>query len=134
MLDPGSVVREGEFANAQNAAGVPERIANAYNNAMKGERLSPSQRAQFLGEAKKLRDLAQAQMTNKTMEYADIAQQYGYDPVRATGSKTAGNVDRFNEAGELLRDARNAIMQGADREAVKQRLVERGFNNIAGRL
>ena len=31
MLDPGSVVREGEFATAQNAAGVPERVVNQYN-------------------------------------------------------------------------------------------------------
>jgi len=30
-LDPGSVVREGEQASAQNAAGVPEQIRNAYN-------------------------------------------------------------------------------------------------------
>lgn len=43
-LDPGSVVREGEQASAQNAAGVPEQIRNAYNRLASGERLSPAQR------------------------------------------------------------------------------------------
>lgn len=54
MLDPGSVVREGEFATAQNAAGVPERIMNIYNKVASGQRLSPSQRDSFKGQAKGL--------------------------------------------------------------------------------
>lgn len=54
MLDPGSVVREGEFATAQNAAGVGERIMNVYNRVVNGERLSASQRNSFKGQAKGL--------------------------------------------------------------------------------
>jgi hypothetical protein len=54
MLDPGSVVREGEFATAQNAAGVPERVANLYNRVISGERLNESQRKSFKGQADKL--------------------------------------------------------------------------------
>lgn len=54
MLDPGSVVREGEFATAQNAAGVPERIVNVYNRVISGERLNASQRNSFKGQAKGL--------------------------------------------------------------------------------
>ncbi len=54
MLDPGSVVREGEFATAQNAAGVPERIMNIYNKVASGERLNKSQRESFKGQAKGL--------------------------------------------------------------------------------
>ena len=54
MLDPGSVVREGEFATAQNAAGVPERILNVYNRVITGERLNASQRNSFKGQAKGL--------------------------------------------------------------------------------
>lgn len=51
MLDPGSVVREGEFANAQNAAGVPQRVLNLYNKLLEGERLGDKQRKQFRGQA-----------------------------------------------------------------------------------
>jgi hypothetical protein len=54
MLDPGSVVREGEFATAQNAAGVPEQIRNMYNKAVSGERLNKSQRESFKSQAKGL--------------------------------------------------------------------------------
>ena len=58
MLDPGSVVREGEFANAQNAAGIPTRIQAQYNNIVRGERLTPAQRTDFLGQSAKIYDTA----------------------------------------------------------------------------
>lgn len=54
ILDPGSTVREGEFATAQNATGVPDRVVNLYNNLIKGTRLGEVQRKQFKREAKKL--------------------------------------------------------------------------------
>lgn len=44
MLDPGSTVREGEFATAQNTGGVPDRIVNLYQNVLNGARLNKSQR------------------------------------------------------------------------------------------
>lgn len=59
MLDPGSVVREGEFANAQNAGGVPDRVLNVYNRLRDGERLTPGQRKMFIGQGKALLDAAQ---------------------------------------------------------------------------
>lgn len=52
MLDPGSVVREGEFANAQNAAGIPERVRNMYNRAKEGTRLGDAQRKDFVDSAR----------------------------------------------------------------------------------
>jgi hypothetical protein len=54
ILDPGSTVREGEAASAQNAAGVPDRILNLYNKALTGQRLNPTQRADFDNSAYKL--------------------------------------------------------------------------------
>ena len=51
VLDPTSVVREGEQATAQNAAGIPERTRNLYNKLMTGERLTKSQRADFVKSA-----------------------------------------------------------------------------------
>lgn len=47
MNDPGSTVREGEFATAQNATGVPGRVVAAYNRALQGTRLTPTLRADF---------------------------------------------------------------------------------------
>ena len=51
MLDPGSTVREGEYANAKNTTGVPGRIINTYNAAIDGQFLAPEQRQQFVAEA-----------------------------------------------------------------------------------
>lgn len=80
MLDPGSVVREGEFANAQNAAGVPDRITNAYNNILRGERLNPNQRKDFLNQA---RGIYASQMdVQKKVDkgFIDLSNKYGIDP------------------------------------------------------
>ena len=41
VLDPTSVVREGEQATAQNAAGIPERTRNLYNKLNKTKKGSP---------------------------------------------------------------------------------------------
>lgn len=51
MLDPGSVVREGEQATARNAAGVPDRIRNIYNRIITGEALGADQREDFRTQA-----------------------------------------------------------------------------------
>ena len=54
MLDPGSVVREGEFATAENAGGVSAQVRGLYNRIIGGERLTPELRAQFLAEAERI--------------------------------------------------------------------------------
>ena len=77
MLDPGSVVREGEFATAQNAAGVPERVANLYNRVISGERLNESQRKSFKGQADKLYNSALEQEKVVRDGIGRIAKGYG---------------------------------------------------------
>lgn len=79
MLDPESVVRETEFANAQNAAGVPDRVRNIYNRVMEGERLNPNQRAQFRSQAEQLARGAQDGLKRTNAEFRRIAQKYGVD-------------------------------------------------------
>lgn len=77
MLDPGSVVREGEFATAQNAAGVPDRVMNLYNRALSGQRLNPSQRQSFKGQADKLYKTAATQEETVRNGIGRIATGYG---------------------------------------------------------
>lgn len=80
MLDPGSTVREGEFANAQNAAGIPDRIRNQYNKVMSGERLGDGQRTDFATQAERQ---YQAQLNaQKTFmdQYTQLAGKYGVEP------------------------------------------------------
>jgi len=80
ILDPGSVVREQEFANAQNSAGVPEQIRNQYNRILSGERLSPEQRVRFRGEAENIfKAQTDTQKANEST-FKAIAQRQGMNP------------------------------------------------------
>ena len=80
ILDPGSTVREGEFATAQNAAGVPSRIRARFNNLMKGERLEPEQRADFVDRAARLYRDAAEDFESTAGEYRALAESEGFDP------------------------------------------------------
>ncbi len=80
MLDPSSVVREGEFATAANAGGVPDRARATYNKVLSGKRLSEKQRQDFLNRSDKLYD-AQLETHEKLVsEYSRLAEDYGIEP------------------------------------------------------
>jgi hypothetical protein len=80
MLDPGSVVREGEFATAENTSGIPERITQQYNKALKGDRLSDKQRVAFKNEAGRVFQTYQQRQAPIDAYYQGLAQKYGVDP------------------------------------------------------
>jgi hypothetical protein len=80
MLDPGSVVREGEFATAQSAAGVPDRVWNLYNRILSGERLNPQQRDDFTGQARGLFQRQEQQYQGIQKQYKSITERTGVDP------------------------------------------------------
>ena len=77
VLDPGSVVREGEFATAQNAGGIDQRTRSLYNRITSGERLTPEQRADFADRATRLYSEAQSQYQSIAEQYAGFAEQAG---------------------------------------------------------
>lgn len=77
MLDPGSVVREGEFATASNAAGIPTQIQNLYNKALSGQRLSEGQRKMFKGQAQALYKAAGEKEKEVRNGITRIAKGYG---------------------------------------------------------
>ena len=79
-LDPGSTVREGEYASAKNAAGVPERVLNAYNNARKGVLLSPQQRADFLNTVEQMAKARRSSLKGTIQRYSKTAEKLGLAP------------------------------------------------------
>lgn len=85
MLDPGSVVREGEFATAQNAAGVPERIMNVYNRVARGERLTPNQRAEFIGQAGEVYAAARKRESEVRSGLSTVIRNYKLNPENIFG-------------------------------------------------
>lgn len=80
MLDPASVVREGEFATAENTGGIPDRIRILYNKAYNGERLTPEMRSQFVSQSEAQIGAARARQQAVDERYSGIAQRHGFDP------------------------------------------------------
>ena len=80
MLDPNSTVREGEFANAQNAGGVASTIQNTYNKILKGNRLTADQVETFKNEAKTLYDSKLCQVQPTIDYYKQLAEKRNFDP------------------------------------------------------
>jgi hypothetical protein len=80
MLDPNSVVRETEFATAQNAAGVPDQIRNLYNRVMSGERLNPEQRADFINQGRSVYQNSERFFKKHQDNYRGISERLFIDP------------------------------------------------------
>lgn len=80
VLDPASVVRESEFATAENTGSVPERIWARYNKILTGQRLSPAQREDFLDRAEKLFDEAVINNSQLVSEFTRLSEQANVNP------------------------------------------------------
>jgi hypothetical protein len=83
MLDPNSVVREGEFATAQSAGSIPETIWAKYNQALEGTRLADTVRQDFVDRAKRIYNSAAQDFGKVYSRYEDIAKRNQLDPSRA---------------------------------------------------
>lgn len=95
MLDPGSVVREGEFATAQNTAGVPDRLRNVFNRLLSGERLSPKQRKSFISQAGKLFNTAENRNKSLIKGTISIGAQFGVTEDNIFGAQNESSVTRI---------------------------------------
>lgn len=80
MLDPTSVVREGEFAAAANAGGVPSHVLNMYNNLVKGDKLTPEVRQQFVQQSDAIYQEVTQNLESLNEQYSTRASGWGVDP------------------------------------------------------
>ncbi|BCL69807.1 hypothetical protein TUMSATVNIG1_17620 [Vibrio nigripulchritudo] len=99
MLDPGSVVREGEFATAQNAAGIDERVVGMYNRILSGERLTPVQRQDFVSRAGQMFNAQAGNYNDAVGQYRGLADQYSLSPDRI-----ANTVELYESAPQAATD------------------------------
>jgi hypothetical protein len=128
MLDPGSVVREGEFATAQNAGGVPDRILNLYNRILSGQRLNADQRVDFVDQARRLLTSQQRQYQAIQRQYGSVAQRMGLNTDNVLIDFTAPPTPLSAAQQQLVAEARQAIESGAPPDAVRRRLEQRGID------
>lgn len=103
MIDPTSVVREGEFATAENTAGVPDQIMQLYNRVLQGQRLPEDARANMLLAAEAQMKGAEQGFAQVENYYRGLAEQYQLNPdhvVRGVGQSgigvTSGNAGGIN--------------------------------------
>jgi hypothetical protein len=90
MLDPTSVVREGEFATAQNAGGVDAKVIATYNNILNGQRLAPQVRGEFIQQAKRQFNEQWKSYEPVRKTYQNLAKQYNLDPDRTAPDLSYG--------------------------------------------
>ncbi|CAK0764326.1 hypothetical protein CCP3SC15_300014 [Gammaproteobacteria bacterium] len=82
MLDPGSVVRESEFAAAASTGTYGEKIQAAAKRVVNGERLTASQRNDFLSSTDNLFNEQKSGFNSLKKKYSLIADEYGLSPER----------------------------------------------------
>jgi hypothetical protein len=78
-LDPGSTVREGEFATAESAGSVSDSIWNRYNRVLKGERLGET-RSDFVNQARLAFERKRKQQEIVNGRWQRKATAYGVNP------------------------------------------------------
>lgn len=80
MLDPGTGVKEGEYASAQNTRGIPDDVLAAYNKASNGDILTPDQRVKFAQRAGQLFEAQYERQKVFDDEFVGLAQRNGLSP------------------------------------------------------
>lgn len=119
LLDPGSTVREGEFATAQGAMAalgraeeegqfVPNIVKSYVDQLTKGTRLLPEQRRDFYSRSQALFSEAKQQHEVLSNRYSTLAQQYELDPSRVVIDLQTADPEKSINLGEQ----QNAYTEG----------------------
>jgi hypothetical protein len=85
MLDPGSVVRESEFASAQDTAGLFSKLASMKQKVQDGQFLTESQRKDFAELAGKYMDAATENEKKVRKNLGVIVKNYGLNEENVFG-------------------------------------------------
>jgi hypothetical protein len=89
LLDPTSVVREGEFATAQNAGSIPTTIQNAYNKALNGQFQTPKQRSDIVSNSQQVYSTYKDRYDARKSEYEGYGMKLGF--VQPTSTQVSEN-------------------------------------------
>jgi len=89
MLDPGSVVRETEFATARDTAGLFTQLQNRLEKAQNGQLLSPTQRREYVALSQKYLDSAQKKADQEKKDLGIVVKNYKLNPENVFGAEKA---------------------------------------------
>ena len=88
MLDPGSVVRETEFATARDTAGLYSSLQGYLNKAKSGKFLTEGQRQEFVSLAKSYFDAAKQKSDKDKQALSAVVKNYKLNPDNVFGPET----------------------------------------------
>jgi hypothetical protein len=90
MLDPGSVVRETEFATARDTAGLFERLTNQATKIQSGQlfSLDSKQRGEYVALAKQYLDAAEKKAAQEKRDLGIVVKNYKLNPENVFGAET----------------------------------------------
>lgn len=122
VLDPGSTVREGEFANAQNAGAIDDRVRSLYNQIVAGTRLSEDQRADFVSRAARLYGNAEQGYMKTENFYRGVAKRAGLNPDEVLPSYRYGGAQpqkQIQRPAEVPKEVWDKMSQEQKQEFIK---------------
>jgi hypothetical protein len=92
MLDPGSVVRETEFATARDTAGLFERLTNQATKIQSGQlfSLDSKQRGEYVALAKQYLDAAEKKAAQEKKDLGIVVKNYKLNPENVFGVEDVG--------------------------------------------
>jgi hypothetical protein len=85
MLDPGSVVRETEFATARDTAGLFTQLENRLQKAKDGQLLSPAQRKEYVALSQKYLESAKKKAAEERKDLGIVVKNYKLNPQNVFG-------------------------------------------------
>ena len=152
IMDPGSTVREGEFANAQATTSAMGQLQSFYRKAMTGQRLTPEQRRDFMNTASQLLAAQRGNQNTFDRTYSGLAEGYGIKPGNVvlkifedpqtgekkavpvsaqTGQPVAGGQDGLLAKPKGL--VKSAPTQSKDYETMSDEELQREYAKIKGK-
>ena len=102
LYDPESVVREGEIKLAQSANSLPQRVRLAYENTLRGRKITPEYRQQIVQMVDAIQAEKEGQIAPVQKRFGQRSRQYGADssfvapsPFEGLKSGTANRTDKY---------------------------------------
>ena len=129
-LDPGSTVREGEYATAKNAGGIPETIVNTYNKVREGKFLTDEQRRNFIETARKSYTGISKEAENLASRYRTMAKDRGIPENLVVPSNMFEQVKQFEAKSQAQDLQRFPSPEDMRAQGIKRGLV---FNPATGK-
>jgi hypothetical protein len=126
IMDPNSVVREGELALAKSTGTLGDELKNLYAKVNGGSGMTQETRARLVAEARSRFGQLQTNYEAYKGQFKGLAERAGIDPrdVIVEGAPAHGPI--ASPFGSILDEARDAIAKGAPREQVIERLRAKG--------